>query len=742
MVCGIQLKENKRLFECLYLLALGLYVVKDSVGTTIYTIPWPTWYDNFVRTFAIGVLLLKTGFSEQKSAREWCLCLCSGAFFLLSWMSNGYWFLFDLIIYIVGAFSIPYRKILKLYFWCNLCVMGLAAAGSLTGCIRDLLYYENGMYKHSFGICYPTDFAAHLVYLLLIFWMLYENVPDFLTAGIMAAAVCFQFIFTDTKCSEIVLSLSVFGVIYVWLSSKYIKKSNGVRRIIHGIDYFMVLLMPICAGIMISLSYWYDPENFILFKMNTWFSNRLSLAQNAFNQYGFKLFGTAFDMVGNGSETVSRPGYNFVDSSYCLILVRYGIALLLALLFLYMFMCLKALKKGRKRLVVAFALIAVHSMIEHHMIELAYNPMFLLAFADLSMEERKKTVKFSKQRYIVYVVFGGIILLFSPLILSYGRTLVTLLQLNNDDRNIHFIIAFSALIVAVVMLIREMANFIVTRGKSQILSVKSVGKIVVAILAIGCSVGGTEWIFRKKISLYGDSVQRGKVLIEALRDDFTGHIYVDDIPELYRREVQGISYRILPADSAATEENTVIIADKGRDIFCLIEAGYYFGEISEREGIYTNDRKAIEILQTNGIDMKSCYSVVREVDLAEAAVRNGLSLSETGGLIIEGQDKSLIYGPYDVIYRGRLRVEYRLKLLESSIQEGELARARLSSDNGKTILEVKGITREDFDKNGYATVVIEKNINSLEGMEYLLFANGDTKMEIESIRYGKVELQK
>ena len=81
---------------------------------------------------------------------------------------------------------------------------------------------------------------------------------------------------------------------------------------------------------------------------------------------GIKLFGTAFDMVGYGSETVKRSGYNFVDSSFCLILVRYGAAVLAAVLVVYFIVERKALRSGKRKLMVAFALISIHSIIEHH----------------------------------------------------------------------------------------------------------------------------------------------------------------------------------------------------------------------------------------------------------------------------------------------------------------------------------------------------------------------------------------
>ena len=135
---------------------------------------------------------------------------------------------------------------------------------------------------------------------------------------------------------------------------------------------------------IICLSLWYNEDDEVLRKINSWISNRLYLAKSAFETYGIKPFGTAFDMIGGGKETIIRPGYNFVDSSFCMILVRYGWIVLLAVFLIYFIVERKALKAGDRKLMVAFALISVHSAIEHHLLELAYNPLILLPLSNIN----------------------------------------------------------------------------------------------------------------------------------------------------------------------------------------------------------------------------------------------------------------------------------------------------------------------------------------------------------------------
>ena len=673
--------------------------------------------------------------------------VCISSLFLLSWMSTWYLFLLEIAVLAVGAVGIPYKKILKVYVWCGIIIMGLAMLGALTGAVRDLTYVKDKTYRHSFGICYPTDFAAHGIYLLLSIWVVYENIPVIIGIIAMLLFAVFQYRYCYTECSEIVAILSAVGMAYVWLVSRIKDKKSLIAKFTWCIDQLLTIFMGICAGVIIWMSFKCGDEYPLLKKIDSIISGRLSLAQRAFKEYGIKYFGTAFDMVGFGSETVRRSGYNFVDSSFCLILVRYGIVALAAVLIIYFIVERKALRSGKRKLMVAFALISIHSVIEHHLLELAYNPFLLLAFADISPESggQDQAKKKITRNQIGYCIGATLLLMMMPVIIPYGKTIVTLLRLYEPGRNKYFIAAVLILAAAAVMFIKEVVDLILLKLDKEKICRKKWRMAAVSGGVLLFAVIVSEHTISRKMFLYEESLEAGEKAIAALQEaDLPPYkIFVDDIPEIYKRRIGGISNRIMTADSAAddVEEDIVLIAKSDRDIFRLTDEGCWFGELSDREGIYTDSEEAIKILEKNGVSMKNHYSVRKEVDLADLAGRNGLAMSENGGLLVEGQDKSLIYGSYDVIYHGRLRVEYKLKLLDSSITDGELAKVRLSFDWGRNVVKEQGLTRADFDENGYCTAVIEEDVNTSEGGEYLLFANGDTRIEIESISYGKVDME-
>lgn len=741
-------KESiSQFLENLYLIVLLVYFIRLFLDTALLNMPWPEYAYNIMRASVICIAFLKVGYSDKYRGKRLFICVCVSALFLLSWMSTWYLFLFELAILLIGAVDIPYKKILKVYVWCAIIIMGLAMLGSLTGAVRDLTYVKDKTYRHSFGICYPTDFAAHGIYLLLSIWVVYENIPVMIGIIAMLLFAAFQYRYCYTECSEIVAVLSAVGMAYVWLVSRIRDKKSLIAKFTWCIDQLLTVFMGICAGIIIWMSFKCSDEYPLLQKIDSIISGRLTLAQRAFHEYGIKYFGTAFDMVGFGSETIRRSGYNFVDSSFCLILVRYGMAVLAAVLVIYFLVERKALRSGKRKLMVAFALISIHSVIEHHLLELAYNPFLLLAFADISPESdgQVQAKKKITRNQIGYCIGAALLFMMMPIIVPYGKTIVTLLRLYEPGRNKYFIAAVLILAVAAAMFIKEAVDLILLRlDKEKICQKKGLmaaSSFCVLLLALIVS----EHTISRKMFLYEESLETGKKAISALQKaDLPPYkIFVDDIPEIYKRQVGGISNRVMTADSAAddVEEDIVLIAKNDRDIFRLTDEGCWFGELSDREGIYTDSEEAVKILEENGISMSDHYSVRKEVDLADLAGRNGLAMSENGGLLVEGQDKSLIYGSYDVIYHGRLRVEYKLKLLDSSITDGELAKVRLSFDWGRNVVKEQGLTRADFDENGYCTAVIEEDVNTSEGGEYLLFANGDTRIEIESISYGKVDME-
>lgn len=742
--------DKSKIWERCYLLVLAIYLLRQILLTTMFQLAWPWYSDQLLRLAIFGVILLKTGYEAKEEGTSWFWCVVAAMLYSVSSISNGYTFLYDTSLLFIGAKNISYKKILKIYVWCTVIVMAAAILGSMTGCITDLIYKENAEnYRHSFGIVYTTDFAAHLVYLVLAVWVAYDHIPSAILSVISLIVAGVAFYFCYAKCGTIVTILAAVGMLYVFATGYFAKKSSKISTVLQNVDRILIFVMPVCMIIMCILMVRYDASNPLMSKINSIISGRLQLATSAYEKYGIKLFGTAFDMIGGGTSTISQGGYNFVDTSYCMILLRYGIPTLLTLTVLTVKTAWNAKKHHNERLIMALAIVAVHSTIEHHMIELAYNIFLLLPFAKLgylrSEDENLDEINSILSRktifscvYYAIITVGTCLLL--PLAVSYGKTIVSLLGLYESWRHKYFIAAVVFVLVIYIAFVETFRSCLLTRLVKNKLTKKQMCLFFGETAVLMCILLGSKCIIRLEAGKVQDTIVAGTEVIDYLSssEEFDGKIYVDDYPIIYSEKTGAVSHSILTGESKCTEENAVIITGHDSELNRLIQNGFSFGLISGEEYVYTNSSEAVELLKQHGIDMTSYFSLFKEEDLESLAVANDLTCTEDGNLLIEGKDHSLIHGSGVSIYRGKLRVEYKIKLLETSIESGTVAKARISSYWGKNICTEQEITRDMFDENGECTYVAELDMGDASSMEFLLFASGDTKLEVEEIRYGKV----
>ena len=131
---------------------------------------------------------------------------------------------------------------------------------------------------------------------------------------------------------------------------------------------------------MFFMSYWFQPSITFFRLFDNLLSGRLRLGNKALEDYGFTLFGQQVAMKGNGGSLIGLGGnYFYIDSSYLLVYLCYGV-LFLFLIFSIHYWCCKRFKDDLYFLVI-LTVIVVNCIVAHHMIELAYNPFYFALFA-------------------------------------------------------------------------------------------------------------------------------------------------------------------------------------------------------------------------------------------------------------------------------------------------------------------------------------------------------------------------
>lgn len=324
---------------------------------------------------------------------------CVGTVYHLVYFADGYMFLEFLVVATVGMVGTDYRRVLKI----GVCVVGVmvaaAVVGALAGAIDNLVYLRGGAIRSAWGISYPTDYAALVTFLCIGAWLAWDRAPYgiFVACGVVSLLNAH---FIAGSRTGVICSAAFIVVVLACrfarhrpargaakaasAPSSYAAVERMRRSVVRALRMGTPFVFPVIAILTLVMVTLYAMGFPPMFAIDRIVSGRLRLALDAYREYGFSLFGIPFALVGNGGSTLSIGDYNFVDNSYALIFLRYGVVLLVVLGILWYRMGRKAIELGDWRLALGLALIAFNSASEHHFVDLRYNLLIVLPFAVLS----------------------------------------------------------------------------------------------------------------------------------------------------------------------------------------------------------------------------------------------------------------------------------------------------------------------------------------------------------------------
>ena len=92
---------------------------------------------------------------------------------------------FDFALLLVGAKNVPWKRIAYVYLCIAVVIQGVAYYASTTGIIADITMQADRGVRHSLGIIYPTDMAAHVLFIMLVYDALREKKLTFVEITMM-----------------------------------------------------------------------------------------------------------------------------------------------------------------------------------------------------------------------------------------------------------------------------------------------------------------------------------------------------------------------------------------------------------------------------------------------------------------------------------------------------------------------------------------------------------------------------
>lgn len=378
--------QNADWWEIAYLIIYGGVFTFEFLNTTMFEVKWPPRFAYIFLASTALYVIAKFIWHNTYTKKEMIWAGIILFAFLMPALLTEYRFLWYTGFLIVGAKDIDFNKILKVYLVIGITIMVAAFGASQMGWIENLQYAtlrdEEWIVRNSFGSVYPTDFSAHIFYLALAGICLAENK---ITWGKIINFVVLA-VFVLDKCGARTSSICMLLIAVMLVAIKYLKDKIKTNVIYHIMNLSTVAL----AGLFISLVQIFDSAREWMVKLDSVLSYRLSISDKALDLYDYKLFGQNIVEVGLGRAEGHREDYFFLDCSYIRIALLYGIVLLIVALIAFWLAGKRAILNNRTVIVVAIMVIAVHSFMEHHILEIAYNPILCGVFARYSQIEKNR----------------------------------------------------------------------------------------------------------------------------------------------------------------------------------------------------------------------------------------------------------------------------------------------------------------------------------------------------------------
>ena len=652
----------------------------------------------------------------------------------------------------IAFLGMDHQKVLKLFTIILGCFLILTFSAACCGAIQDFVMMKNGYVRTALGICYPTDMASYVLFLLMYSWAAWRRIPD--PIAFILGIVCFFFSryiamsITCTICSA-VFCFVVLGH-FLCIECELAKKVPVFLKTLTL--QLIIFACPLLALLMFVLIFAYSRNIGPAIRLNSLLSKRLALPLDAYLLYGLQPFGTPFDQNGNGFTTFASNNYNFVDSTYPLILLRYGWILFLAICTSWTVTTRNAFRNKDTRLACLMAMIAFHSFSEHHFIETNFNILVLMPFAAFQPvpSAQKCSVSESVRRsaliFLALTAATGLAAWILPVFFTWMRTVFQINQwTEGGEKGFQVLYTLINIYGSVILTAAGVifCIYILTFGKSKAPKRKAAAAVIISAVSLwnlySVVQSGTALI-SKSVSKYSQQLEEDQTAIQLITGSASGKVYVDSFPCMYQKEVEGISNSLLLGDELARFYNTSVITDVKHDSNCFINSGFLFTPISRRYGLYTNDSNVISAMKDHGYHLTGYYNVKKTINLKSLARINQLTYTEEAGLSLSGNDQALKRGPYISLYSGPYTVDYTLHLsIDSSAGEttpdSDVATLRISAYNGEKILKEHVLKREFFDADGNAVIQIPFTSESYSGIEFLAFPENDQDFNITSICY-------
>lgn len=751
---GERIWENqglKSLVDWAFLLLTGIYILCQCIYNSTYVLPAYTFPDRnwflFLFYLCVIVVLARTLLSGEWKKRLPAAGIIAVIYFL-SYRTGRELFLLMIPVLTVGAMGMDYRRVLKVYVIAVGSFLAVTVLCAFTGVILNIVHYRDGHLRSSWGIAYETDFASLVLFFVLILWIAWEKVPD--VAIIAAALLSFviSYVIAESRTSELG-SLFLLFFVLLYLASGWMIQKKTIARESESILAKAFHLLLIISFIVFAIVFFVALAAFarggeIGLRLDGILSNRLVQTLEVYQDQGIHAFGSSYSPVGRGGSAVQPDIIYFIDSSYPLILIRYGWVLFVAVAGLWTWMGLRADRAGQTKLLYGMTVVAFHAVSEHHFLDVQYNFLLILPFAALTCTEGEKKERNEGEwasgrlpAIITTLVVLICIYCAAPAWLSRLRTVFYIWGTSPISRKLRDIgwivlisLSISGLLLGSWMLASRMKHHERHTGKMILLPA-----LCIVIMA-GMGVVDSQVIRSAEESL-AETIGTERETLKTMIASASGRVYVENEPELYRRQLPEVGRTIWHGDDLARLKNASVVVSNAEDRQRFTDMGFLFTQISSGHGVYSNDSSVIDAMTEKGYQWTDYDAVERIIDLQKMADLNGFQLSDTGSILLKDGD-ALRAGPFLDLYRGEYEVDFCLKAVSEQIEQGSpVCMLRICDYYGENVYAEENIDSSKFLNGVECRTTLRFFTMSSRSLRFQVIPSENMALEVTGICYRK-----
>lgn len=379
--------------QIIYEIAFAFEFVVAFLITSTYTDYFSNHLLHTLMFAGLALVLLKIFLFDDLDLKWLAIDAIVLILLLTTWRTSKEFSLFSMGIFVLGARNVDFKRIIKTYFYVGMLLLAFVVISAMGGLIRNLVYRRDmtNIVRQSFGIAYPTDFAAHVLYLILAYAYLKFGKIKWYDYAVFLAAAVFLVKFSDARLSAyaIILSIPV-----LWIGQRA-QTDHLLSRFIASFYWTVPILS---AYLVIIASYFFTPSNKILTKVNNASSGRLFLGHKAISEYGFSMFGKQIIEHGWGGANGLKMSQNapanyfFVDSSFLRMTILYGIIMAIIILLAMTKISWESFQKGSFALASIIVIVSVSAMVEQRLLDLAYDPFLIALLANVYTQHKAEDI--------------------------------------------------------------------------------------------------------------------------------------------------------------------------------------------------------------------------------------------------------------------------------------------------------------------------------------------------------------